>query len=172
MSEETGKLSPSMGPLLAKLPKLPHVAATDPERSVLDLFRVAIAQIIVDGIPTLTIDQVYDGVDFGKKGNDFTVALPRFKLKGKPDAFAKQVIEKFQPNEWIESAVSEGIFLHFQVRTTTLNRLTLNQINDLTYNTASGEPEYGINTLGKGQEGHHRILITEHCQILPCRTLA
>ena len=94
LSEEAGKLSPSLVPLLAKLPKLPHVAATDPERSVLDLFKVAIAQAIVDGIPTLTVEQVYDGVDFGKKGNDFTVALPRFKLKGKPDAFAKQVLEK------------------------------------------------------------------------------
>ena len=94
MSEEAGKLSPSLVPLLAKLPNLPHVAATDPERSVLDLFKVAIAQAIVDGIPTLTVEQVYDGVDFGKKGNDFTVALPRFKLRGKPDAFAKQVLEK------------------------------------------------------------------------------
>ncbi|CAL1698971.1 unnamed protein product [Somion occarium] len=152
MSEETAKFSPSLTTLLSKLPQVPHVAGTEPERGVLDLFRIAIAQVIVDGIPSLTVEQVYAGVDFGKKGNDFTVALPRFKLKGKPDAFAKQVLEKFQPNEWIESAVSEGIFLHFQVRTNTLNRLVLNQIHDLTYNTASKEPEYGINTSGKGKK--------------------
>ena len=28
----------------------------------------------------------------------------------------------------------------------------LNQINDLTYNTASGQPEYGNNTSGKGKK--------------------
>lgn len=28
----------------------------------------------------------------------------------------------------------------------------MNQINDLTYNTASGQPEYGVNTLGKGKK--------------------
>ncbi|KAI0078583.1 arginyl-tRNA synthetase [Panus rudis PR-1116 ss-1] len=143
---------PYLPNLLEKLPPLPQVAGTEPERSVLDLFRVAIAQVIVDGIPSLTVDQVYPGVDFGKKGNDFTVALPRFKLKGKPDVFGKQVLEKFQPNEWIESASNDGIFLHFQVRTSTLNRLVLNQIHELTYNTASKEPEYGKNDTGKGKK--------------------
>ena len=37
----------------------------------------------------LAVEQVYQGVDYGKKGVDFTIALPRFRLPGKVDALAK-----------------------------------------------------------------------------------
>jgi arginyl-tRNA synthetase len=79
---------------MSTLPSLPEVPGTDPARSALDSFRIAIAKKVADVFPQLTLAQVYDGVDYGKKGVDFTVALPRFRLPGKIDELAKQVIEK------------------------------------------------------------------------------
>lgn len=72
---------------------LPHVPGTDPSRCVLDTFRTSIAKIISDTFPTLSIEQAYSGVDYGKKGVDFTVALPRFRLPGKVDELANKVKE-------------------------------------------------------------------------------
>ena len=79
---------------IANLPQLPHVKGTEPERCVLDSFRTAIAKRVADALPPLTIEQAYAGVDYGKKGVDFTVALPRFRLPGKVDELAKKVIEQ------------------------------------------------------------------------------
>ena len=58
----------------------------------MDSFRTAIAKRVSDALPPLTIEQVYSGVDYGKKGVDFTVALPRFRLPGKVDELASKVI--------------------------------------------------------------------------------
>ncbi|KAH9848770.1 arginyl-tRNA synthetase [Lenzites betulinus] len=144
-------LAPSPFALPADLPTLPEVAGTDPTRCVLDSFRVAIAKVVAGALEPLTVEQVYQGVDYGKKGEDFTVALPRFKLKGKVDELAKTVIEKFQPDEWIESVTHDRAFLHFRCRTATLSRLILDQIHALTYDTESKQPEYGSNFLGEGK---------------------
>jgi arginyl-tRNA synthetase len=75
------------------LPSLPTVPETDPSACVLDGFRIAIAQLLSDSLG-LPIEQAYTGVDYGKKGEDFTVALPRFRLPGKVDELAKKVVEK------------------------------------------------------------------------------
>lgn len=76
------------------MPPLPQLPGTEPERCIADSFRTAIANIVVQGLPSLTLEQVYQGVDWGKKGADFTIALPRFRLKEKPDELAKKVLEK------------------------------------------------------------------------------
>ena len=54
-----------------------------PSRAVLDSFKVAIAKRVADALPPLTVEQVYQGVDYGKKGVDFTIAIPRFRLPGR-----------------------------------------------------------------------------------------
>ena len=77
-----------------KLPSLPDVPGADPSRAVLDSFKVAIAKRVADALPPLTVEQVYQGVDYGKKGIDFTIALPRFRLPGKVDVLAKTVIDQ------------------------------------------------------------------------------
>ncbi len=87
-------LAPSPFVVPTDLPVLPEVAGTDPTRCVLDSFRIAIAKVVADALEPLTVEQVYQGVDYGKKGEDFTVALPRFKLPGKIDELAKKVIGK------------------------------------------------------------------------------
>lgn len=78
--------------MVSSLPSLPSVLGTDPSSCILDAFRTAIAKRVSDALPPLTIEQAYTGVDYGKKGVDFTVALPRFRLPGKPDELAKKVI--------------------------------------------------------------------------------
>lgn len=61
----------------------------DPSTCVLDAFRTSIAERVAAALPALTVDQVYSGVDYGKKGADFTIALPRFKLGKVEDVAAK-----------------------------------------------------------------------------------
>ena len=80
--------------LTANLPALPHIPGTEPERCILDSFRTAIAKLVSEALPPLTVEQVYTGVDYGKKGVDFTIALPRFRLPGKVDEHAKKVLDK------------------------------------------------------------------------------
>lgn len=75
------------------MPQLPSVPDTNPSSAILDSFRIAIAKRLSESLP-LTLEQAFSGVDYGKKGEDFTVALPRFRLPGKVDEIAKQVIDK------------------------------------------------------------------------------
>lgn len=79
---------------------LPQVPGTDPSRCALELFRTAVAKKLVDAFPDkLSLDQAYAGVDYGKKGEDFTVALPRFRLGGKVDELAAQVTSKVRKGD-------------------------------------------------------------------------
>ncbi|VDC03872.1 unnamed protein product [Peniophora sp. CBMAI 1063] len=137
---------------MATLPSLPPVAGTDPSRAVLDSFRIAIAKKVADALPELSVEQVYAGVDYGKKGVDFTVALPRFRLPGKVDVLAKQVVDSFQADDYVESVQHDKAFLHFMCRTPTLLRAVLTQVHEKTHESASGKPEYGTNELGKGKK--------------------
>ena len=77
-----------------ELPAVPNVPGADPSRAVLHAFKVAIARRVAGALPPLTIQQVYQGIDYGKKGVDFTIALPRFRLPGKVDVLAKTVIDQ------------------------------------------------------------------------------
>jgi hypothetical protein len=74
------------------LPSLPVVPETNPRACVFDSFRIAIAQLLSETLG-LDVDKAYAGVDYGKKGEDFTVALPRFRLPGKVEDNAKIVTE-------------------------------------------------------------------------------
>lgn len=151
MASAPTSVTPSPFQLPSDLPPLPSVPDTEPSRCVLDAFRIAIANLVADALPPLTVEKVYSGVDYGKKGVDFTIALPRFRLPGKVDELAGKVLEKFKPDEWIEAVVHDKAFLHFTLNTTTLIKLTLNQVHALTHDTLSGQPEYGTNSSGKGK---------------------
>ncbi|TEB24284.1 arginyl-tRNA synthetase [Coprinellus micaceus] len=144
------------------LPSLPTVPETDPSACVLDGFRIAIAQLLSDSLG-LPIEQAYTGVDYGKKGEDFTVALPRFRLPGKVDELAKKVVEKFTPDEYIEAVVHDKAFLHFRLNTANMIRAVLTQVHDLTHvvpaqraaessSTSPVEGIYGKNTSGAGKK--------------------
>ncbi|PFH49088.1 hypothetical protein AMATHDRAFT_63907 [Amanita thiersii Skay4041] len=133
------------------MPPLPEVLGTDPSRCVLDSFRIAIAKRVSDALPPLALEQAYNGVDYGKKGVDFTVALPRFRLPGKVDELAKKVVGQFHADDWVESITHDKAFLHFQVNTKNMIYEVLNQIHDQTHKMPSGKPEYGSNESGRGK---------------------
>lgn len=75
------------------MPQLPFVPDTHPSSAILDSFRIAIAKRLSESLP-VTLEQAFSAVDYGKKGEDFTVPLPRLRLPGKVDEIAKQVIDK------------------------------------------------------------------------------
>jgi len=131
---------------------LPVVEGTEPHRCALDAFRIAIAQQITKTFPNVPIEKAYEGVDYSKKDSDFTVALPRFKLGGKPADLSAKFKQEFTPNEWVESVEATGAFLTFKCNTKSLAQKILCQIDDLTNRSASGKPEYGHSDVGKGKK--------------------
>lgn len=66
-------------------------------------------------------------------------------------AYARLLLEltflQFEPDEYIEGVTPDGIFVHFSTRTTTLNRLVLDQVHALSKNDL-----YGTNTTGAGKK--------------------
>ena len=68
----------------------------NPSQAVFDSFRISIAKRLSDTLP-LTLEQAFAGVDYGKKGEDFTVALPRFRLPGTVSEVASKVVEGVSP---------------------------------------------------------------------------
>ncbi|KAH7904951.1 hypothetical protein BJ138DRAFT_1165691 [Hygrophoropsis aurantiaca] len=138
--------------MVSSLPSLPPVATADPSACILDAFRIAIAKRLSDALSPLTLEQAYSGVDYGKKGVDFTVALPRFRLPGKPDELAGKVLADFQPDDFVASITHDKAFLHFQLNTANLIREVLNQVHTLTYDSPTGKASYGTNESGKGKK--------------------
>ena len=130
---------------------LPHIPGTDPSRVPLDIFRTAVAVQINRTIPTLSLEKIFDGVDILKKDVDFQVAVPRFRLGGKPAEWGQKIVDGFIPDEYLESVSLQGAFLSFTARTSTFIREVLTIIDRETNGTASGKPEYGTNDTGKGQ---------------------
>ncbi|KAF8609153.1 arginyl-tRNA synthetase [Ceratobasidium sp. AG-I] len=130
---------------------LPQVPGTEPSLAALDAFRIAIALQVHRALPNLTVEQVYPGVLYGVKGVDFTLAMARFRLGGKPDEWAKKVAEAFQADEYIESATQLNGFVNFRLRTNTLTSKVLTQVDALTNNTPDNVPQYGSNSSGKGK---------------------
>ncbi|KWU41404.1 arginyl-tRNA synthetase [Rhodotorula sp. JG-1b] len=125
----------------------------------LDLFKLAAAQLIVAAVPEVPLEKAYEGIESGKTGKnvsgDFTVAVPRFRLKAKPDAIAEQIVAKFEPNAYLASIKSHGAFVYINVQTTALYKLVLAQINHQTYLTpdeSHSKNGYGTNKSGEGKK--------------------
>lgn len=141
--------------LLSQLPELPHIEGAEPKRNPLDAFRVAIAEQIVKALPEVKLEAAFEAVQTTAKDGDLVVALPRFKLKAKPDELAKRVLDQFQPNAYIESLSHKGVFLNYILPTTTLTQLTLATIDALSTSApdANGiqKMSYGTNKSGEGK---------------------
>ncbi len=72
------------------------VPGLEPSASVLDAFRLSVAESVAR-ILDISLDLAYSGADLGKKGVDFTVAVPRFRLKSKPQDLVKQIETEVRP---------------------------------------------------------------------------
>ncbi|KAG2030928.1 hypothetical protein BDR03DRAFT_806998, partial [Suillus americanus] len=95
----------------------PSLSGTDPLSCILDAYHIVITKCVSDALPLLTLKQAYTGINYGKKGVNFMVALPQFRLPGKPDDLAQKVTNDFQPDEFISLIIHERQFLHFQLNT-------------------------------------------------------
>ncbi|KAK4048753.1 arginyl-tRNA synthetase [Microbotryomycetes sp. JL201] len=124
-------MSPSF---LPPVPQLPGVA--DPALAVLDGFKLAAADYVSQQLG-VTLEKAYEGVESGKVGKgaigDFTVAVPRFRLGGKPQDHAKKLVDNFTPNEYLDSISANGAFVAINCNTANLTRAVMEQVNDLTY---------------------------------------
>ncbi|KDN37527.1 arginyl-tRNA synthetase, partial [Tilletiaria anomala UBC 951] len=145
-----------MTSLLSQLPELPNLPGTEPSRAPLDCFRIAIADQVHKALPEqISLDKALEGVMLTTKGDsDFNVALPRYRLGGKPDDWAKKVTEKAQVNGYIESITQQGGFVHYKVRTSTLAKLTLSYISSMTAEyekSKSPTAPYGSNLSAQGK---------------------
>lgn len=106
----------------SQMPQLPSIPDTHPSSAILDSFRIAIAKRLSDSLP-LTLEQAFSGVDYGKKGEDFTVALPRFRLPGKVDEVAKKVIDKVSLLFGLFCIGSDSLLGHENIPTLFANRV-------------------------------------------------
>ncbi|KAH8925174.1 arginyl-tRNA synthetase [Atractiella rhizophila] len=120
------------------------------QQNPLTIFRTAIAGQL-SKIIGVEEAKVFEGVDIGGKRGDFSVAVPRFRLKEKPDEIAKRVVEQWQPNQHVASVTNEGVFLHFHLNTSVMTRIVLNQINDSTI-PSKGLLPYGWNKSNEGKK--------------------
>ena len=75
---------------------------------------------------------------------DFTLAVPRLRIKGNPVQLAKDLSEKFQTNELITSVSPSGPFVNFSIDKNTLR-------NDVLKAVYEKKEKYGTNTLGSGK---------------------
>ncbi|GAA5895205.1 hypothetical protein JCM5296_002013 [Sporobolomyces johnsonii] len=121
------------------LPATPSLPAEDPTVPALDLFKLATAQFIHRVLPDVPLDKAFEGVESGKTGKnvmgDFVVAVPRFRLKEKPQEIADRLVKEFQPTPYLASIVATGGSVSFKADTEALTRLVLSQINQQTYLT-------------------------------------
>jgi len=110
---------------------MPHLHVADSSRAVLDSSKISIAILLPETL-SVTLENAFASVDYGKKGENFTVALPRLqvRLSGKVEEVAAKVSEGTgtlffwqslllkqlpgQPNEWIASIVFNKSFLHIR----------------------------------------------------------
>ena len=73
------------------IPELPTVEGAHPDRNILDAARLSVAKTIAAAWD-VDVAKVFPAVDFGKKGADLAVAIPRF-FKGSPDEHGAKVVE-------------------------------------------------------------------------------
>lgn len=120
------------------LPATPQVPESHPEVAALDVFKLAAAEYISKTLGEgVSLEKAFEGVESGKSGKnvlgDFVVAVPRFRLKEKPQVIADKLVNEFKPTPYLSSVKSQGAFVSFNVEPTAFAKLVLNQINTQTY---------------------------------------
>jgi arginyl-tRNA synthetase len=73
------------------LPPVPSVKGADTETAIIEAYRIAAAKIVSEAVD-IPLETAYPGIDVGNKKADLYVAMPRFRLGGKPDQWAEKVV--------------------------------------------------------------------------------
>ncbi|KAL7424485.1 arginyl-tRNA synthetase [Cryptotrichosporon argae] len=141
-----------------ELPPTPAIAGVN-ERAVIDSFKAHVAHFVAEAWGDVDPAKVFAGVDTGKKGADLSVAIPRFK-KGKPDEWAKQVVDKFTPNNYISALEVQGAFLLFQLNKPSFTYHQLKQIDAMSRGAAAN-PESHTEAYGTSTEGGGKHLLVD-----------
>ncbi|KAG5716419.1 Arginyl-tRNA synthetase, cytoplasmic [Termitomyces sp. T112] len=123
-----------------------------PPEHFLDHARLSIANQVSLSLG-ISVQAALDGIDFGKKGCDLTIAVPRFRLKEKPATLVQKLVSEFQADDYVESVDGDGIFVHYRCHTTNLIRSSLDTIFKLSQPTETHpHGSYGTNESGKGRK--------------------
>lgn len=77
-------------PILTQLPTLPELDGIDLDRNPLDHFRLAVADQASKALD-LPLQTVFAAVQHPAKDADYSLAVPRFRLPGKPNEHAEKV---------------------------------------------------------------------------------
>lgn len=143
-------------PFLSELPEMPNLPGADIKRAPLDSFRLAIAQHVASSLD-VDLSAAFAAVGTGKIG-DYTVAVPRFKLPGKPAEISDKAVAAFKPNVFLSKVEAKGPFLHYFLNDKTLIKLTLQTVHVMTHGygaprdeDGNTQPSYGTNRDGEGK---------------------
>ncbi|ORX38283.1 arginine-tRNA ligase [Kockovaella imperatae] len=136
------------------LPELPKVAGVDLERQPMDAFRLAVAKVVGEAWD-MDPAKIFPAVDVGKKDADLTVAIPRFHKGGKPDEWAKKVVDLFKPSNALSALNTKGPFLLFTLNKTGFTYHMLRTIShmarDARENPTSHSFAFGTTDESKGK---------------------
>ncbi|EIW68395.1 hypothetical protein TREMEDRAFT_44762 [Tremella mesenterica DSM 1558] len=141
-----------------QLPQLPSIPAANPQRQILDAFRLAAASLIAEAWGEDPA-KIFEGCDVGKKGADLAVAIPRFK-KGKPDEWAAKVLEAFQPSNYLSKVSFEKPFLAFTFNKESFTYHVLRQIQ-LCSLAARQEPSNPTLPYGAVNENEGKLMVID-----------
>ncbi|KAG7531039.1 hypothetical protein FFLO_04594 [Filobasidium floriforme] len=144
------------------LPPVPSVKGADTETAIIEAYRIAAAKIVSEAVD-IPLETAYPGIDVGNKKADLYVAMPRFRLGGKPDPWAEKVVAHFKPDEYLSKCTSEKGFVSFTLNHDTFTRQVLRQIRNATPSSSLGtsvnpldkaaqKPGYGSNKSGQGKK--------------------
>ncbi|KAL1914901.1 uncharacterized protein VTP21DRAFT_7817 [Calcarisporiella thermophila] len=125
--------------------QIPQIPGTDPECNVMDIFRNMLAKQVAE-LADVTPEKVVECIDFPRQPEhgDLAIAVPRLRLKGNPTQIAKDLVEKFVPNDYITSASCISAFVNFSISKPLLSQLTLSSV------IKRGE-DFGKNRSGEGK---------------------
>ncbi|KAJ7668125.1 arginyl-tRNA synthetase [Mycena rosella] len=120
----------------------------------IDTCRASIATAVATCLQ-IDFETAYSGVDLGKKGVDFTVAIPRFR-KGNPQELAQRFLE--HPDPFIYLATADGVFVHFMIHHIILMRSVLDQV----FRMAMPSEHYPHGFYGTNKSGAGKKVVIEY----------
>ncbi|RPA76606.1 arginyl-tRNA synthetase [Ascobolus immersus RN42] len=124
---------------------LPKFEGSNPSTNPVDIYRCYIADQLA---PITGVDAkvIYPGLEWTssfEKG-DLVLAVPRLRLKGKPQDLAAEFAAKFPENPYTEKVTVQGTFLQFFFKAGLLSKIVIPQVLEL-------EKKYGPAPTGTGK---------------------
>ncbi|TXT04347.1 hypothetical protein VHUM_04114 [Vanrija humicola] len=141
-----------------ELPAVPQIAGVDYARVPIEQFKAAVAKLVAEAWDE-SPEKIFAGVDTGKKGADLAVAIPRFK-KGKPDEWAKKVLDVFKPDNYLSEVTQMGAFLMFKFNQESFTYHILQAVNRMS-KAAAANPEAKTEAYGTTNEAAGKHLLVD-----------